>query len=178
MRKVILNKCFGGYVLSPLFIAEYLDRIGAPNVTFHKTVYADDGERYEIPITRDEFVEGSGFRYHACVNGEWFYQDDRTDPVAIAILEELGSEACSGYAAKLEIEEYDETKYAARIDEHDGKESLSLILLLTPDMIRACKSTDEIIDLLAKINAFVMPERDCFTKEENDNTETYTTRLM
>lgn len=171
MRKVILNKCFGGYGFSPLFIAEYLDRIGAPNVTFHKTIYPDDGERYEIPITRGQFVGSDDFSTGAYVDGEYFYQFDinRTDPVAIAILEELGSEACSGYAAKLEIEEYDETKYAARIDEHDGKESLSLTLLLTPDMIRACKSTDEIIDLLAKINAFVMPERDWFTKEENDN---------
>lgn len=171
MRKVILNECFGGYGFSPLFIAEYLDRIGAPNVTFHKTTYTKDRQRCDIPITRDQFVEGAVFYVYACVDGEDFYQYDirRTDPVAIAILEELGSKACSGYCAKLEIEEYDETKYAARINEYDGNESLSLTHLLTADMIRSCKTTDEIIDLLTEVNAFVPPEEDWFTEEENDN---------
>jgi len=168
MRKVILNKCFGGYSFSPEFIAEYLERTGAKNVTYQKTVYAKLGEREDIPMTRDQFVEHSaGFDAYACVDGERFEDRDieRDDPVAVEILEELGSKACSGRYALLGIEKYNETKYAARIEEYDGDETLVLTRLLTPDMIRACKSTDEIIDLLTEVNAFVTPDKDCFTRD-------------
>ena len=170
MRKVILNKCFGGYSFSPLFIAKYLERTGAKNVTYQKTVYAKLGEREDIPMTRDQFVEHSaGFDAYACVDGERFYdyKIKRDDPVAIAILEELGSKACSGRYAELAIEEYNETKYAARIEEYDGSETLILTRLLTTDMIRACKSIDEVVDLLMEVNVFVTPDKDCFTRKEN-----------
>lgn len=84
---------------------------------------------------------------------EWEY-DLREDSDAIALIEERGSEFCSGECAELIVEEYDGDKFIADISEYDGWESLHLIPRFTEAMIRACSSIDEVVDLIKSLNLF------------------------
>lgn len=60
-------------------------------------------------------------------NSKWIHHYiERTDPILIRILEELGSEKASGDYASLAIEELPEgTVY--RIDEYDGREIVKTV---------------------------------------------------
>ena len=80
--------------------------------------------------------------------------DLRSDPDAIRLLEEKGSKYCSGGFANLEIEEYDEDLWIPEVDEYDGFESLKLVPRLSESRIRNCRSFDEVIELLRRLNLF------------------------
>ena len=136
MAKIILNGCFGGYHWSPEGIIEVLKRKGATNIT------VDDGFCKEV---------------HATLNGEKVdvYNLDREDPVAIQVLEDMGSKFCSSNFSELFIEEYDENDFIPSIDEYDGMESLELTPRVTEARIRACRSIDEVIDLLRRLKVIV-----------------------
>lgn len=83
------------------------------------------------------------------------YDDDlREDADAIALLEKKGSKYCSGFCAKLYIQEYDPELWIPDIHEYDGSESLDLTPRLTEEQIRACKSMDEVVDLLKARHMF------------------------
>ena len=86
---------------------------------------------------------------------EYWDGDLREDQVAIAVLEEYGSEWCSSKFAKLDIATYNEEDYIADIDEYDGAESLKLIPRITESRIRNCRNVDEIVDLLGRLNVLV-----------------------
>ena len=129
MKKVIINSCYGGYGWSNEAIREYLTQT---------TKGAD-------------IREGNGGMY---VNGLFFWGGNicRTDSVAIALLEEKGSEFCSGPYSSLKIAEYDDEYFEYDIDEYNGIETLKLIHLLSEDRIRSCSSMDEVVELLRKCN--------------------------
>ena len=127
MQKVILNKCYGGYGWSNDAVAEYLKR----------------------KSPKSDIVKGNNGVF---LNGCFFYDGNitRVDPVAIELLEEKGSDFCSGQFSELAIEEYDDQYFDFEIDEYDGIESLRLIPKLSEEQIRSCDSIDEIIELLRK----------------------------
>ena len=136
MAKIILNGCFGGYHWSPEGIIEVLKRKGATNIT------VDDGFCKEV---------------HGIINGEKIdvYNLDREDPVAIQVLEDMGSKFCSSSFSELFIEEYDENDFIPSIDEYDGMESLELTPRVTEKRIRACRSMDEVVELLYRLKVIV-----------------------
>ena len=114
MKKIILNKCFGGFGWSDAATKLYAARTG-------------------------KFL-----------NSYSWEEDERMDPGAVAMLEEMGSEFCSGDYARLEIEEFDDDLFIPMINEYDGSESLELSPNLSEARIRACKDMDAVIDLLRK----------------------------
>lgn len=136
MAKIILNGCFGGYHWSTQGIEEVLKRKGATDIT----------------VDSDFCTE-----VHATLNGEQVdvYNLDREDPVAIQVLEEKGSKFCSSEFSELFIEEYDENDFIPSIDEYDGMESLELTPRVTEARIRACRSIDEVVELLRRLKVVV-----------------------
>lgn len=162
MTKLILNGCFGGYGWSNRATLEYARRKGL-NVTFHCTEREND-ELVHPEITEEQYLAQDDrnirtyiYDAHIRVNGEEFYDRvdiARDDPIAVQLLEERGTEFCSGQHAELYICEYDETKYVADIDEYDGSESLILEPIFTEEMVRSCSSIDEVVNLIKSLNLF------------------------
>lgn len=110
MRKIVINKCYGGFGLSEeaIILARKID----PNCWAKDIVL--DGETYNSGEVADNFWEH-------------YYSDfSRHDPILVKVVEELGSSA-SGEFAKLVIEEVEDLY---RVIEHDGKEWIE-----TPDNI-------------------------------------------
>lgn len=148
--KVVINRCFGGFSLSPRGIKAYADRKGWPCFFFVHP--KGDYKSYER-ITDDEAFgrveffgptafktatppQGSSYNWHEmsleereASNREWsessIYDRDipRDDPDLIAVVEALG-ELADGRAAKLCVVEIpDDVEW--EIDEYDGSEQVA-----------------------------------------------------
>jgi len=109
MTKIVYNGCFGGFGLSESAVRRYLEIKGIP-FTEEKSEFSFRGVRFRIGTS----VMG---------DAEYFYDfeiADRTDPILVQVVEELGDEA-SGDCAELCIRELEPgTKY--RLQEYDGSE--------------------------------------------------------
>lgn len=170
MEKVILNGCFGGYSWSIKGVWAIIQKKDIP-VKFMATVYPKPGESEDVELSESEFfrIERSLKDGNSdCGPNGWYVSDlyfedndgncynehsiSRTDPIAIAVLESLGSEYCSTRYSDLYVDEYDDNLFDWDIDEYDGVENLKLIPKLSEERIRNCKSIDEIVDLLRKTN--------------------------
>lgn len=132
MKKVILNKCYGGFGVSIeayklyakkkrltlyFYDFDYRDRqiiykkIGEPtdNKCFH-CFTKDMGDN--VAISEDDYKEYS----------LWLYKDYREDPTLIQVVEELGEKANSPYSNLRIVEIPDDLDYV--IDNYDGIETL------------------------------------------------------
>lgn len=149
MKKVILNKCFGGYDWSRAAVMDYIERANMQHIKFVKYVRGGN----VVPATKEEYLANE-YGVKVLISDRQFskFCISRTDPVAIQLLEEKGSEYCSGPNSKLEIEEYDDDLFDYDIDEYDGVEDLDLIPRLNEDRIRKCGSVDKIVELLYACN--------------------------
>ena len=124
MPKIVFNACFGGASLSDKAIERYAELKG---ITLFKS---------------DEKSWASNYYYYRCTEevyntlsdlekDDFFFSgrdilDNRTDPVLIQVIEELGEEA-NGSSADLQIAELPAgTQY--HIHEYDGSETV-----MTPD---------------------------------------------
>jgi hypothetical protein len=123
--KVVINKCFGGFGLSPIAIEEYLKRKGKKVFFYKQTKYGFQGGEEEYTRTPVENVTGLHF-YTLLPGGNdiWFSDSDikRGDKDLIAVVEEMGEKA-NGECAELSIVEIpDGIEY--EIDEYDGLETV------------------------------------------------------
>lgn len=114
MTKIVYNACFGGFNLSKTAMLRYAEIKGI-----------------ELIIKEDEMMPSLLTHYYIAPytdkHGPTLYDRDlnRTDPVLVQVVEELGPEA-SGRHSQLEIRELPPgTKYI--IDEYDGFESVKTI---------------------------------------------------
>lgn len=109
MAKVVYNACYGGFSLSDEAIRLGRQISGDPmwgGPTFVGEVYED----------------GAVIEKRHFTNMNHIYDIERTDPVLVQIVEQLGDKA-SGMCAKLRIEEVP-TGSLYRIDEYDGNETV------------------------------------------------------
>jgi len=112
MTKIVLNGCYGGFGLSEAAYKRYAEIAGLtlyPEKHYSLTMYYLDPQ---VEDQRD-------------VNRRSLYARDldRTDPILVQVVEELGSDAAGGKFSELFIEEMPKgTQY--RINEYDGMESL------------------------------------------------------
>jgi hypothetical protein len=107
MTKIIYNACFGGFGLSSAAMRRYAEIKGWE--------YRPDDE--ERSWSTGKVVSPEGEEY-----SEYDLDENRTDPVLVQVVEELGEKA-DGMCAKLVIEDLPAgTRY--RIEEYDGNESI------------------------------------------------------
>ena len=166
-HKVILNGCYGGYGWSKQGVIEVLKAKGFHNLHFWLRKNWSSGGDDEV--SKQEFLSDKYNWWFVKADEdetsiEWL-GFDREDPEAIKVLEERGSELCSGYHARLYIDSFDDEFYDYTIDEYDGAETLELHPRLHLDQVLKCKSVYEVADLLLKIG--VIP------KEEVKEDETW-----
>ena len=116
MTKVVYNRCYGGFGLSDEATERYLQ---IKNIPYYreKGRFSSFGDTFFLsPPTGDKKKDE---------NRDTFYYgdiEDRSDPVLIQVVEELGEKA-NGMCAKLVIEDIPAgSRY--RIDEYDGLEHI------------------------------------------------------
>lgn len=128
--KIVVNKCFGGFGLSPIAIKEYLKLIGKECFFYerdYKTKMAnkvqDGSGMMAFTLTKDL---GEQILYnHKSFEDCYFYYGniERTDENLIKVVETLGSKIASGQFAELEVIEIpDGIDY--EIEDYDGIESI------------------------------------------------------
>lgn len=146
MTKVVINNCFGGFSLSKKAVARMAELQGRPCYFFTSTLGKDDRyapttldakdfmwTAFDIPnpnealaadkpwheMTMDEKMAHNA-KYTSHIINE--REGDRTDPILIRVVEELGEEA-DGMCARLKIVEIpDGVEWV--IDEYDGNETI------------------------------------------------------
>lgn len=99
--KIVINKCYGGFGLSDEAVREYARRAGI-----------------ELETRKSRYGPWTDFT----LNGDyWSYRDiERTDPILVSVVEEMG-EAANGSCADLSVIEIpDDVEW--KIDEYDGIE--------------------------------------------------------
>jgi hypothetical protein len=136
MTKIVVNRKHGGFGLSPKAEKRYLELIGKECYFYKQTKYKhSDGEDKYVLIPEEEAAT-TMFYYTLTKNfgnpveklpkndKHWWYDGnlERTDPILIQVVEELGKDA-DGPCAELEIVEIpDDVEW--EIDEYDGYESI------------------------------------------------------
>lgn len=138
--KIAINKCFGGFSLSPHAVARYLSLKGEQCFFYEHTKYsfrdgADLHEKVELPdLKRSIFCPHSFTKDHGpsftsfpnrADDGYFYYGDiKRSDPLLIQTIEELGPEACSGACAEIVVVEIPDG-IDWEISEYDGMEHIA-----------------------------------------------------
>lgn len=126
--KVVINSCYGGFSISNFAYKELLRRRGKECYFYewdyhngYNRIDDDPNKHYSVMVITKDFgkhVDKIDREYIA------YYRDEiRTDADLIAMIEEFGSEKCSGRYAELEIVDIPTGTYF-RIDEYDGLENI------------------------------------------------------
>lgn len=145
--KVILNKCFGGFGISPKAYKLYAEKKGIElypyiedysNYTLKKETIYNKVDWTYMGLSRDfnvhYFTKNLGEtvvknfdnkmefnelykKYNLYINADY-----RTDPILIEVVEELGAEADGRFADLCVVEIPDNLNYV--IDNYDGRETL------------------------------------------------------
>jgi hypothetical protein len=130
--KVILNKCYGGFGFSRKAYEMYAEKHGfkvypyeIKDVTESGTVYQKVG-RAEENLFSNYFTEDFGDEFTP-TKEDWkkmlfLSSEHREDPVAIEIVETLGSEASGRYSDLVVVDIPDGLDYV--VDDYDGIETL------------------------------------------------------
>ena len=134
--KIAINKCWGGFSLSPTATKLYLKKLGKKCFFYKQTKYTFRGELEEHQkITLEQAEKASFFSVYTKDMGEkfpkhidkhyWYenFYEKRTDKLLIETIEELGEAKASGNVAKIHIVNIpDNTQF--EIDDYDGMESI------------------------------------------------------
>jgi hypothetical protein len=136
MTKIVVNRKHGGFGLSPKAEKRYLELIGKECYFYKQEKYKHcDGEDKYVLIPEEEAAQTMFYYTYTKnfgdvvkkfpKNDKHFWYDgnlERTDPILIQVVEELGEESY-GPCAELEIVEIpDDVEW--EIDEYDGYESI------------------------------------------------------
>lgn len=127
--KLVINNCYGGFSISNFAHKEFLRRKGK-DCYFYEWEFGNGYHRIDDDPDKHFGVMVSTKDYGKHTNKIGsdhlipYYRDNtsfRTDPDFISMIEEFGSEKCSGRYAELEIVDIPSGSYY-RIEEYDGLE--------------------------------------------------------
>lgn len=166
MKKIIINTESFGLGWTNKAIVEILHKELVP-AKFEKIVNGKP-----VRITKEEFASLPDYEGRAIAATVWDYSDGvdvslyRCDEDAIAVLEEFGSDFCSGEGCHLVVKEYDDDLFDPVIEENPyGGEDLVPKLSIAYDKAMAM-SKEELITLLRQ-NRVVRPPRRVLTMEKS-----------
>ena len=131
--KVVINRCYGGFSLSPKGERRYLELKGHKSYFYKQTKYGFSHRETEFTrIDNIDDVPGIFFFCTTHDQGEFIsdYPEDifhcrelkRSDPILVQVVEELGKESF-GVCAELKVIEIENGRWF-KIDEYDGYESI------------------------------------------------------
>jgi len=115
MRKIAINRCFGGFGLSDEAFEKLLTRKG---IEFEKVVNPEKSSLFGTTYFEAGHV-GEDDHYLS----EYSFCKDRADPDLIAVIEEMG-EAANGFAAEIAITQIP-SDVEWHIAEYDGLEHVA-----------------------------------------------------
>lgn len=131
--KIVINKCFGGYGLSTKAAEELAKRKGIAKLYWYKLDYPDEGINLMIKcdpkdsgilvIACDEDF-GPSIKDSGIIEDHIFHFDEvpRNDSDLVAVVEELGEDACDRFAELKIVEIPDDVEW--EIDNYDGIETI------------------------------------------------------
>lgn len=124
MKKVMINKCYGGFGFSEKAMKLYVERKGLDVKPYLWERF--DKNKKPILLTWEAYQTEFEDSWQTCLlhdNGSYFSQEiEREDEVMVTIVEELGEEANSQYSEIRIVEIMDDEEY--EIHDYDGVESL------------------------------------------------------
>ena len=131
--KIVINSCYGGFSLSPKGERRCLELKGLKPYFYTQSKYTfRDGEDEFIRIDNIDDVPDIFFYCTTCDQGKAlpgfpkniFHSRnlERSDPILVQVVEELGAESF-GKCAALKIVDIDKGRWF-KIDEYDGYESI------------------------------------------------------
>ena len=120
--KIVINQCYGGFGLSEKAVMRYAELAGMTlypvETKFGYTEY------YKVPKEEFDKIKSENPKAYSILNSLMFFESDidRTDPLLIRVVEELGIEA-DGYLAELKVVEIpDDIEW--EISDYDGMEKV------------------------------------------------------
>ena len=133
MRKVVINRCYGGFGLSEKAVLRYFEILGSPVWVEHHRRFSRDVAAYWIvpPEERVERREANEWyemssderkEYNELWSLQTFNDRDlkRDDPILVQVVEALGGEAGDAHADLKVVEIPDDVEWI--IQEYDGLE--------------------------------------------------------
>jgi len=136
MKKIAINKCYGGFGLSAKATKLYLKKIGKKCFFYKQTKYSHNGGKDEYSkltleqAQKEHFVsvytKDMGKTFSKWDNKYSWYEsfyDNRDDKLLIETIEELGEKESSSQLAEIKIVEIP-NGIEWELDEYDGVESI------------------------------------------------------
>jgi len=136
MKKIAINKCYGGFGLSAKATKLYLKKQGKKCFFYKQTKYSHAGGKDEYSkITLNQaqeehfvnvYTKDMGMKFSKHIDKYYWYDsfyENRDDKLLIETIEELGEKESSGQLAEIKVVEIpDDIEY--ELDEYDGIESI------------------------------------------------------
>lgn len=125
--KIVINKCYGGFGLSPEAIQKYFEKKGEPLYIIQsfrnghrERPYVPSGYKNWWFSTKPLLPDGT-FDTSGIVNARDF---SRNDPILVEVVEELGERANDKFS-NLKVTEIPDDVHSWFIDDYDGMEHVA-----------------------------------------------------
>lgn len=135
MKKIAINRCWGGFGLSPIATQLYLKKLGKKCFFYKQTKYAHQGKEEHTKVSLEEaekenfvsvYTKDIGKTFEKHIDKYYWYNnfyEKRDDKLLIEVIEEVGAKKASQKLGNIRIVEIpDDIEY--EIDDYDGMESV------------------------------------------------------